>query len=156
MEEKKYTDAELIAAHKLVWPGPISQVRQRTGISASQSLHEFIKGKPSVEDLDAESRLADARSVVAECGWGVGLAFDIGVFLLALGKLPEGWSWNPIMSQYEGPGDGFIPTLNPLLGPKFKDWPEAVRAGRAAEAGMLLAAHVELERRREAKQGGEE
>lgn len=29
------------------------------------------------------------------------------------------------------------------------DWPEAVRTGRAAEACALLAAHVELERRRE-------
>lgn len=108
----------------------------------------------SVEEVNAALQLASGTPTTRQLGapslrvWWTQADTADHVAALALGVLPDGWQWNPALDRYEGPGDGFIPVLNPLLGPKFRDWLEAVRSGQAEIACRLLAAHVELERLR--------
>lgn len=71
---------------------------------------------------------------------------------LALGVLPEGWEdngvWYSCTTQF-----GYA---NPdTMQVRFDNWPEAVRTGQAEIACRLIAAHVELERIKAKKGGGE-
>lgn len=79
-------------------------------------------------------------------GWKVSNQnIDGDVFRLALGSLPSGWEdngvWYSCTTQF-----GYA--NHDTMQVRFDDWPGAVRSGQAEIAGRLLAAHVELERRK--------
>lgn len=141
MAERVFTDAELIAAHADV----------------------FIERGVPWPDAD---RLKHARSLLARgfpaCANGAGVPSEAGAivsaaFLLALGVLPDGWRKNE-RGSYELIRDGvvwgavWVNRYTVWFAGDF--WPEAVRSGQADIAARLLAAHVELERRR--AEGGDE
>ena len=134
MADRTFTDEELIAAHNLAFD---------TGTD--------------------EERLLDAREILLLGPWRENGDAGERRFALALGVLPDGWR------HLDALGDSFEYALESgadafagrayrgrsldLPRVEFRDWPEAVRSGQADIANRLIAAHVELERRRSEKGG---
>lgn len=131
--EQKWTDEQLLEAHRLARP-------------------KF--------DFNDEARLHVARNCCKWPNlsdlWYHGFPDELRIFALALGILPEGW-----IKTSDSCSTGFACEIGDLhiavtlrhyqAGDIIEcdNWPEAVRTGRAAEACAIMAAHVELERRRD-------
>ena len=136
---------------------PVSQqVKVEVGAMLTRS---HLAARDSTEPGDIEAKVAQARaSAAAKRAEKEAGAIVSAAFLLALGVLPDGWRKNE-RGSYELIRDGvvwgavWVNRYTVWFAGDF--WPEAVRSGQADIACRLLAAHVELERRRAGK-GGEE
>ena len=135
MAEREFADDELIAAHDLAWGGA---------------------------GWNYPSRLSHAKERLA-VGWACHLTVNRRVFLLALGVLPEGWALHhasdAIYVLYSKEHDQWVVTATAegshvAIHSLPWYWPEAVRSGQADIACRLIAARVELERRRAEKGKG--
>lgn len=136
---------------------------KRTGAFTDEELrkaHELAFEHPCTD----HERLLDAREILLLGPWRENGDAGERRFALALGVLPEGWerhhASDSIFVLYSKAHDQWVITAAAEGGhvaihsPPWY-WPEAVRSGQAEIACRLMAAHVELERLRAQKGGGE-
>lgn len=148
-----HTDEQLLSAQELAWPGDgdvlslCSEFISRCASTPQYGWGYCVQQQQSPEHRDN--------------------AINIAVFLLALGILPDGWEriergeefdhiiyrrgWKNGEARVGDVAMEVIPAAGHIDVTFPQEAPEAVRTGQAQIACLLLAAHVELERRR----GGE-